>query len=165
MRQIGQRRKQALPRCEVVDERPLRNSVLCSLKSGLKGFLLILTVQVGMAINYKQNQTRKRPQFARRRSWRPCFRDSRSSCAQITRFSRKNKKSFSQIEAKEKKLIFLSGGHGPDRSQNRLILAISQWRTQEESPTSEVFPERKQKAKTHIAIWHHHTTDRSTDPH
>ena len=30
-------------------------------------------------------------------------------------------------------------GHGPDRSQNRLISAISQWRTQEESPNSGFF--------------------------
>ena len=51
VRKIGQRRKQALPRQEVVDEQVVRNSVLCSLKSGLAGFLLILTEQVGIAIN------------------------------------------------------------------------------------------------------------------
>ena len=51
VRQLGQRRKQALPRYEVVDEQEVRDPVLCSLKSGLAGYLLILTEQVGIAIN------------------------------------------------------------------------------------------------------------------
>ena len=39
VRQIGQRWKQALPRCEVIDEQVVRDSVLlCSLKSGLAGY-------------------------------------------------------------------------------------------------------------------------------
>ena len=77
--------------------------------------------------SYEQNQTRKRPQFGRRRSWRACFRDSRSSCAQRTRFCRKSKKSFSQIEANDRSIdrsivvvVVVGGGGGRARAFGRV---------------------------------------------
>ena len=56
------------------------------------------------------------------------------------------KKKISQIQAKEKKLrpfpfFFSAVDMDQTAAKNRfLILAISQWRTQKESPTSGVFP-------------------------
>ena len=84
---------------------------------------------------------------------RPGFRDSRSSWPQSPRKSRGIKKKFSQIEASEGKKVTsvskwalkIASADSADMdqtaaNQNRLVLAISQWWTQKESPTSGIFP-------------------------
>ena len=53
--------------------------------------------------------------------------------------SKRRKKSYGRFKMGTQNHQWGKRGHGPDRSQNHVILAISQWRTQKESPTSDIF--------------------------